>query len=625
MAFSAAAHVTTASVVALGIASNAVFCAFALAQTSQEATLPQVVVTASRLPQSSRDILTDNTVITPEEIAQAGQTSLVELLQQRRGLQISRTGGPGNTSSVFIRGASNAQSIVLIDGVRIGSSAVGGATWETIPLNQVDHIEIAYGPLSSLYGADAMGGVVQIFTKKGEGKPTLSASAGGGRYGTSIFDAGISGSTSGDKTFRYALNVGREKSSGFSASKPTAGPFVFNPDKDGYKKESGSGQLSLEFAKGHELGLIFLKSRLNAQFDNGPGYDDRNIQELESYALYSRNQFRPNWKSLVQIARSVDSTFTDTLFEKSNIETRQTHISWQNDISLGTDIVQLIIETREEQAQASTQELNRTRRTNSAAAAYQLIRGNHLATLALRHDDSSQFGSRLTGNLAYGYRITEELRANASFGTSFRAPSFNELYFPGFGIASNQPEKGKNVELGLRYETGASQFSAVYFRNQITDLLVNTTPCPVEQETHAFGCAFNVDRALLEGVSLGGNRQMGNFTLRASLDFLNPRNRTTGALLPRRAKRHGSAALEYSVQQAKAGVELIVSGKRFDDAANTSQLGGYGVVNLFASYGLSTRWSLFGRWNNVLRKDYELAKGYATPGSNLFVGLRYSS
>ncbi|HYD78634.1 MAG TPA: TonB-dependent receptor [Paucimonas sp.] len=614
-------HALAASApLALALAVASVFPSAACAQSTAE----RVVVTAARMPQSAKDVLSDHLVITAEEIELAGQGSITDLLQQKRGIEITRTGGVGNTASVFIRGAANAQNVVLVDGVRIGSSTLGGATWETIPLSQVERIEIVYGPLSSLYGADAMGGVIQIFTKQGDGAPRLSAAAGVGGFKTRNLEAGIGGSTGVATTFRYALQAARETSDGFSASKPGAGLYTYNPDKDGYTRESASGRIGVEYAKGHEAGISFINSKLDVQFDAGAGHDDRMIQKLENVAFHSKNRFAPNWSSRLQLARSADKGYTDASYGRSDINTKQTQASWQNDIAFGTDVLQLVAERRVEKVEPATAAQAGKRTTNSFAGSYQLKRGSHLASASLRHDRNSQFGSHSTGSLEYGYRFAEAWRANVSYGTSFRAPTFNDLYYPGYGVASNRPESGKNAEVGLHYNTGATHASAVYYRNRFTDLITYAPVCPVEQSTHPYGCAYNVNEAVLSGWSLSADTKLGNLALRAAFDLQDPRDKTTDKLLPRRAKKHGSLGAEYGAHAYKVGAELVFSGARFDDFGNRNRLAGYGLLNLYANYQFALGWNLFGRWNNVADKDYELARNYATPGSNVFVGVRYS-
>lgn len=601
------------------------FSSSGYAQSVEDNALDPVLVTATRTPQKASDVLSDNVIISAEDIALSGQTSLVELLQKQRGMEITTNGGPGTTASVLMRGAANNQNIVLIDGVRIGSSTTGGATWSSIPLSQIDHIEIIYGPLSSFYGADAIGGVIQIFTKKGVGTPRLTASAGIGSYGTRTMDAGISGATEGEQRFSYAITAAHEYADGFSATKPDPSPYSsYNPDKDGYKKDSSSGQFSLELAKGQEVGMAFLQSRLNAQYDNGPGFDTHVVQNLQTLSVYSKNEILPWWSSKVQLSKTTDKSVnisSDQPDGTSEITTKQHNFSWQNNFLVGPDVLQLLTEHREEEVSATG--LSGDRTTNSLAASYQLKRGDHLATVSIRNDNSSQFGTHATGSLGYGYRLNKMWRANASYGTSFRAPTFNELYYPGYGIASNKPEKGKNAEVGLVYDDGTSQLNISYYHNKLTDLIVSTTTCPVEPDSHPYGCAYNVDKATLEGVSLGGSTKLGNFVLRGSLDVQNPRDDTSGKLLARRARQHGTVALEYAAGAIKTGIEMVVSGKRYDDVDNQVVLGGYSLVNMYASYDLTGKWSLFGRWNNVLNKDYELARYYGTAGSSLFVGMRY--
>lgn len=605
---------------------------YALAQTQPEApasetNLNAVVVTGTRSAQSIRDVLSDNVLISAEDIAKSGQTSLVEVLQRQRGIEIARNGGPGTTASVFIRGANNNQSVVLVDGVRIGSSTVGGATWSTIPLEQIDHVEIVYGPLSSLYGADAIGGVVQIFTKKGSGPLRVNASAGYGRYATEELSAGLSGATEGEHRLHYAFSAGREESDGFTATKP--GNFSYNPDKDGYRKDSASGQFSVDLARGHELGLQFLQSRLDAQYDSGASsYDARTLQKLESYAVYAHDQIMAGWTSHLQYSQAKDKAGTDTsalASGKGQIDTIQKNLSWQHDLRIGSDTLQLLLERRKEDVYASTTPtVSGQRTTDSVAASYQLKRGPHLASASVRNDDSSQYGGHVTGSLGYGYRLTEALRANAGVSSSFRAPTFNELYYPSFGVASNKPEQGKNIEAGLYYEDGTSQASLVYFHNRIRDLLVTAAVCPVELASHPFGCAYNVDKALLTGVSVGGSTRLDRLTLRGSLDWQDPREETTDKLLTRRARQHASFGLDYEQGALRTGVEWLLSGKRYDDVANKNVLPGYGLLNVYADYDVARNWSLFGRLNNVTDKVYELARNYATARSNLFVGIRYA-
>ncbi|MFC0254555.1 TonB-dependent receptor domain-containing protein [Massilia consociata] len=598
---------------ALALAVLSSFVSSAFAQSADT-----VLVTANRMPQRALDVIADTTVIHAEEISRSGAGSVADVLQRQRGIEIARNGSAGASTSVYLRGANSNQVVVLLDGVRIGSATSGAAAWNAVPLGTIERIEIVYGPLSTLYGADAIGGVIQIFTRKGEGGPALGASAGLGSNATRQLDASVHGAGSG---VRYVFSAGHEESDGFSATRP--GAFGYNPDKDGYRRRNANGQLSLALAPGHEVGAQFLHSDLRAQYDSGPGpYDVHNEQDLNTAAVYVSSQFLPNWRSTVQYARSDDKlgSFTSAAASgASQIDTQQDELTWQNTIALGPDTLQVLYAHRKEDvASSSSAALTRARITNAYAAAYSARRGSHLVDVSARHD-RSVYGNKNTGAAGYGYNFGNGWRATASVGTSFRAPTFNELYFPGYGLPTNRPEKGRNHEAGLRYDAGPVQFDATVFRNRLTDMIVNANPCPGRTGS----CAYNVNQATLEGLSLSAETRMAGISLRGSLDWQDPKDETTGRQLARRARKHASFMADYTVGTVKAGAELLLSGERFDDAANQRRLGGYGLLNLYTSWQVTPDVSLLVRVNNAADKQYELARNYGTSGRTWFAALRY--
>jgi vitamin B12 transporter len=597
--------------------------ALALCSTVALADGPEVVVTATRTPQPAADILADHMLITANDIDRSGASNLIDLLQQQRGIEVVRNGGPGTASSVLIRGADAKQSVVLVDGVRIGSSTTGTANWAALPLSSIERIEIVYGPLATLYGADAIGGVVQIFTRHSDGAPHVTASLTAGSEQARNADVGIDGKSG---RVRYAIAAARDQDDGFSATR--RGTSSYNPDNDGYQRDSASARLTVDAGADSQAGLQYLHSRLQAQYDSGAGaFDTRTVQDLDNITVFANTRILPNWRVQGQIAQADDKSVSITSATASGtsaIETRQTQYSVQSDLALGPDLLQVLLERREEDVvSSSTAALNTSRATNAIGASYSLKRGASLATASIRRDDSTQYGGKTTGALGYGYRLTSSLRANLSAGTSFRAPTFNELYFPGYGIATNKPEQGRNVEGGLYWRAGASDASVVYFHNRLSNLLVTAAVCPVSPTIYTFGCAYNVDRATLSGVTIGGHTRLYAIDLRGSLDFQDPRDDTTGTVLARRARRHADFSADTTRGALTFGGGVQVSGRRYDDAANRNALGGYGLLHLFAQYRLSTDWSVLARWNNVADKQYELARYYGTAGSQLFVGVRY--
>ncbi len=608
---------------AIALSVSAAFSPLSFAQTPADQSLAPVLVTASRTAQKASDVLSDNVVITAEEIQQSGQSSLIDLLQRKRGIEVARNGGPGNSSTVYLRGASGKQVVLLIDGVRSASATTGEPTWSSIPLSQIDRIEVVYGPLSSLYGADAVGGVIQVFTKKGASAPHITASAGAGTYGTKEYTLGLSGSTDGDHKIRYSFNSSREEATGFDATVPALGN-AYNPDKDGYTKTSNSGQVSWELAKGQEIGASFLQNSSNAQFDGGTRgfYDARNYADVGVYSIYSRNQITANWSSLFQVSKSYDKLRTYSakpLVTMDTINSESTQFSWQNDIKIGTDLLQIIAEHKKEEA-VTNQPIDKDRTTKSLALAYQLERGAHMGNVSARYDDNSTYGTNVTGSVGYGYRLSKELRVSGSVGTSFRAPTFNDLYYTNYGNPDIKPEKGKNAEVGLYYDDGRSDFSIAYYRNKLTNMIVSQTPCLTGIGS---SCVRNINDALLTGVSIGAGTRVGDFRLYGSLDLQNPKDQTKNTLLERRARYHGTLGVEYANQKLTAGADVSFSGSRFSDSNNRQPLGGYALLNLNATYNLTDDWQLFARWNNVFDKNYVLARNYNTPGSNGLVGVRY--
>lgn len=596
-----------------------------------------VIVTATRTSARASAVVSDVSVVTREQIEQAPQSSLGELLQAQPGLQISTNGGIGTPTSINVRGGSSAQTLVLIDGQRVSSATQGTTALEHIPLNQIERIEILRGPASSLYGADAVTGVIQIFTRKGEGAPRLSAEAGIGTYGTAAGSLNYGGTT-GNTSFN--VNLGYTGSGGFSATR--SGAFGFNPDRDLYNNRNLTARLAHRFNADHELGARLFHADATAHFDAANcdptffvctnNFDNFQKQTLTAASIHSRNRFTSNWTSDLRIGRSEDninSYFLDPVANSvigQKFRTLQDHFTWQNDLALNGGKLLLAAERREEMVSSNTVTFTvNERTTNALIAGYQAWLGAHTLQLSARHDDNSQFGSRNTGSLGYGYQFTSAWRATASAGTAFRAPTFNDLYWPVdfssfyVGNPNLRPERAHNRQAGVIYETAAQRVSLTAYHNRVSDLIAfGNAPTPA-----FFFTTVNVGTAVLEGVTTSYEGSFGNWKLRASYDALSAKNADTGLHLIRRAREHGSAELRYGESRWEAGIQLVASGPRWVDTANTQQTHGFGLINIDARYHLAKDWSLVGRVNNLFNQKYELVQGFNTPGANLFVGVRY--
>lgn len=593
----------------------AAFAASGVVSSVHAADPAAVIVTATRQPARASELLSDVTVITREDIERAGQTTLEQLLARQPGVEATANGGPGTISSIFLRGTSTKQSVVLIDGLRIGSASSGEAAFSRIPLAQIERIEILRGPASSLYGADAIGGVIQIFTRRGDGAQRFDASLGYGSYNTTEGSAGISG---GNDVVSYGLRAGHFETEGFNALH-NAASTSFNGDRDGYRNTSVGGNLVVRPAAGHELGLDLMHSEGVSRYDTTPRAKDfKNDQTLDAYSAYSRNRLTRDWTSTFRLGRSSDdSTSRTDGIAGSVFHTDQDQVTWQNDVRLPLGRALFAAEYVKQRLKSTTAFPVTNRAIRSLLAGWNGSIDKHRLQLNLRRDQNSQFGGKTTGFAGYGYQLDDAWRAHVSYGTAFRAPNFNELYFPDTfgalfaGNAALRPEFARNREAGIDWERGAHRFSAVYFSNKVSDLVVGYP-------------LINVGSATLSGTSFSYAGTSGAWSGGAALDLQRPRDDTNGKRLIRRADRQFKSHLSYAAGAWNLGGEWQLVGMRYEDTANTQRLGGYGLVNLVADYRLDREWVLFARANNLFDKRYEGAKDYAVAGSSLFVGVRYS-
>ncbi|MBA2690242.1 MAG: TonB-dependent receptor, partial [Burkholderiales bacterium] len=523
----------------------------------------------------------------------------------------------GQVSGVFLRGSNSNHVLLLVDGVRVNSATTGSNAFENLPINQIDRIEILRGPASSLYGADAIGGVIQIFTKRGDGPPQFSASAGAGTYRTERYNAGVSGESGAT---RYNLQAGYHDTDSFSATNERAG-FLFNPDRDRYRNKNANFAVTQRLADGHELTIGSWLSEGNTHFDAGLGSDDVNHQRLSGSRLESRNRLATGWQSLLQVARGTDKSVISGSFA-GLFRTDQDQFMWQNDIDAPGGKATAGLEYRREEITSDTAYTGTHRTVLSPFAGYAGEFNRHLLQTSIRRDDNSQFGTHNSGNLAYGYRITPAWRLALGIGSAFKAPSFNDLYFPSsFGFSGNpnlKPERALNGEAALYYDQDGTRIGLTLFANRIRDLIAIDP---------AFTTLINVDEATIRGATLSYSATVNAYRIRAEATHQNAKDAATGNLLPRRARNFGSASLFKDWQNWQLGGELVASSMRFDRATNSpsTRLAGYGLLNLVAQYRLSPRLSVRARWNNIFNKRYELAQGFNTPGSNIFIAMEYLS
>lgn len=590
----------------------------AFSQTASSPQLRETVVTATRTAQPLSDLLADVTVVDRDTIERSGAAGLADVLARLPGIEFQRNGGPGTTTGVFLRGSESRFTAVYIDGVRIDSQATGGAAWESIPLGQIDRIEVLRGPAAAVYGSDALGGVVQIFTKRGEGPFAPFVGVGFGSHGTRKADAGFSGSQG---AFDYSLGLADERSEGFN-SRTAAGQ---NPDLDGYRSRSANAKLGFQLNRAHRLEASVLANDVNSQYDSASTRDDRNLRELNTLGLNWQARWTEAYSTRLSISDSRDryQTTPSPYLTVTDLRSYLLH----NELRLGTHLFTAALERKEDHLQNAP--IDRGRSQDALALGYGWKNGPHAVQLNVRHDEDSEFGAKNTGSAGYGFAITPQWRVTASTATAFRAPTLYHR-FSIYGVSTLQPESSRNKEIGLRYEDGSSSFGIVAYQNKVSNLITFTSgsgPCtngraPVALANRA--CYSNTAQAEYSGVTLTGGYKIGNTRLSASLDLQNPRDLGTGRTLPRRARQHAVLAADTRVGPWSLGAEAQLSGRHNDSATNTVVLGGYGLINLSASTLVARDWTFLARVDNLADKSYELAQTYATAGRTLYVGLKWA-
>ncbi len=600
--------------------------------THSQVQLAQSVVTATRVATPITDVIADVSVIDRATLELAGQSSLRDLLSQLPGVQMTTNGSYRSTTGIFLRGASTSQTLVLIDGVRVGSATSGGASFENMPLSRIERIEVLRGAASALYGSDAVGGVIQVFTREASQGLQADANIGLGTDGQQQAGAAVRG-TSG--LLGYSLGVSREKASGISViSNPAASSY--NPDDDGFNAASVDAKLTAKLSREHALSLSLLYNENEYQFDGTPFPNPLGLTRLTTDARSSIKlnhasfkwdaQWLAQWHSTLTLGNSDEQSLGDYFrisdgawggSTKFNTSRRQA--TWQNDIALDKDVLSLMVENRNESVNSSTAYTVTSRDVRSALVSYAFNRPVWNALLVARNDDNSQFGNFNNWAASGGYRITESVRAVASVGTSFQAPSFNQLYFPGFGNTALVPQKNRATELGMKYRSGDVSMGAVVYNNDIQGFIV-----PVNNVQSSL--------AVLRGITLSGDVHSGDTRYSLSYDYADPRSYSTNPAsndlrLVRVARNVFNARVNHRMGDVGVFGEVKVSGDREDNNLTFSGrdiLPGYTVLNLGLNYQVQRNVSVLARINNVTDEKYMLANTYSTPGRNVFVSLNWA-
>jgi vitamin B12 transporter len=593
----------------LGILTASIFYALT-AQAEEAKTLDAIQVTGNRSKLNLDDTLASVTIITRSDIEQSQAPDVFTLLSQQAGIDITRSGGGGALNSIFLRGSNSNHTLILIDGVRINSSTQGSFDVSVLPVSMIDRIEIVRGPRTAFWGSDAIGGVIQFFTRRPSDFIELRA----GSYGYASLDAGLG---FGDNTNNFGIDLGYGRENGFSATNAAA--FGFNPDNDGFEnrhlKLNGKIRISEQTLSGFAT-----FTRAEIEFDQGITDQDNTQAGLNLSGLLTQR-----WQH--ELSLSYYDEQLDTPAFTSEFSTRRFGLDWVNTLELNAqNRLNIGVNWSREKGFSSDATNGGTQfdQARDNAGLFAAWRGDferNQFDLSLRYDDNEQFGSNTSTQAAWGFKFNDIAKLRASWGEGFRAPNFNELYYPGFfglfqGNPNLNPERSENIELGLNIAISENQSLALSaYRNKIENLIAF-------QGGSTFS-AVNIGRARLEGIEAEYRFNLETFSLYANASWQDTRDAGTDAKLLRRADRKFNISVQFKISpQLSWGLDFQAASQRPDFG---SPAAGYGRLDARISYRFADAWTLEARLENLADKDYALIPGFNTPGRSGLITLRWNA
>jgi len=584
------------------------------AQTSGDTALEEIIVAANRLEQSRSSVLAATTVIDKETIRQSQAQNLAGLLAGVPGMQFSPSGGQGAQTSLFMRGTESDHTLILVDGVQMTTNSGPAGRLEFIPLDQIERIEIVRGPRSSVYGSEAIGGVVNIITK-----PNIQEDFSGsvklmvGTENSSNANMGLQGRV-GKSTL--SLNASRRETDGIDNS------VRGSSDDDGYENDS----FSLSFS--HQFSELFSVSSTYSSFDAQADYDDGVVNtDSQQFSTTVSASFTEQWNSKLILEQFEEDNADAGAFGLTNSSSENKKLSWQNTYRFdASNLLSFGIDHQEQElryASFGALQTDTSRDNNGVYAVYIRETGPLDFTLSLRNDDNERFGNHSTGSIAIGSDFGESVRAWVSYGTAFKAPNLIDLYvnFPSFFFFANpnlKPETAESVELSLQAEALGATWQFNVFRNDIDDLISTDA---------TFTSLANIQEARIDGMEATVSSTIAGWRLDAALTLLDHENRSTGVNLLRRPEQTLSLNIARQFGALEIAVNLLAQNERLDIDPITfggSTVGGFGVVNLLAGYRFNDEMNLRLRIGNFLDKEYQIVDGFNTQDRTAQLSLNFS-
>lgn len=574
--------------------------------------LETIVVTATRDARPVSQSLASVSVLTRDDIEQRSATTLADLLRYLPGVEISRTGGPASTTTLFIRGAETRHTLVLIDGVPVDSQATGGAPWEALLASDIERVELVRGAASAVYGGNPIAGVVQIFTKtQGTEKARVELGLGVGNLDTVKADAKVSGKY---QSVSYNLSVTQQRSSGFDSSTNSV-PGTPKADRDGYRAKGMNASVGWQVQAGQRLELATRSQLTRGEYDGyTPTLGDQSTNQIDSTSLSWVSNWNDLWRTNLRVGQ------TDVKYDNQpsgyETSTQLQVVNWEHVLNFGQHQLRVVLDGQRDELinsdlpQSATPGVGK-RRNGALGLGYDGQADQWLWSASAREDHDSEFGSHWTGSGSIGFQPVKTLTVRAGWANAFRAPTLYQR-FSTYGNANLRPETSQTREVGLRWGAKPMSLEVTAFESRVKDLV---------QYDYATDRYANTGRAKLKGLELAAMGVWGDSRLEARMNWDTPKSADTDTVLVRRARQHGSVRVETMLGGWTIGGAALVSGKRSD--WDGSKLGGFTTWAVDAQTALSSELKLLIQTENLSNKKYETAAGYRSVPRTVLVALKW--